>query len=128
MEVVPAGHDFGRTAACYEPVEPVCFVIRNTGTLPLEGLCVSSDEGEALRFWLCLAPLADRLDAAGGETCETRFFAYPMDGLPCAVHTARLSVSADGIEPIAVELRFTVSPAADSGSAGSPDRRTQRRS
>ena len=108
--LLPSSWDFGERTVGYEPIAPVCFIIRNTGSLPISNLSVSIDERDMAKYWLCLAHTAEALGCTGDKDSETIFYVYPRDGLGCGTHTANLHIRADGIEPLQVPLSFTVCP------------------
>jgi len=110
VTLIPPSWGFGELAIGYEPIDPVCFIIRNTGSLPIRNLSVSIDERDMAKYWLCLAHTAEVLGCTGDKDSETIFYVYPWDRLGCGTHTANLHIRADGIEPLQVPVSFTVCP------------------
>lgn len=110
IEVYPSFYNFGEVESGYEPVDPVRFIIRNTGSLPVKNLSVSINERDIEKYWLCLAHTADTLGCAHSDDCTTCFFVYPWDRLECGTHTASLHIQADNMDSVQVQVSFTVCP------------------
>ena len=79
VEFNPSTYDFGTVEAGYAPVELMCFIIRNTGSQPLEGLRVSIEDRDVEKFWLCLAYITDTLGCAGTADSENKILYMAED-------------------------------------------------